>query len=207
MHVATFEKLVHEIDSNLRVRHVVAEELLADAQKTGAKDPGVVQRIQCAMIEASDTGAAVVVCTCSTIGGAAERTPTGGDFVAARIDRAMADRAVALGPDVLILAALESTLGPTTELIHESAQALQTQVNLQHRLVPGAWAHFLRGDREAYLRMVAEAVLAAGTSTNVIVLAQASMAPAASFLGWLGVEILSSPVSGVQRAVAQLRAK
>jgi hypothetical protein len=44
---------------------------------------------------------------------------------------------------------------------------------------------------------------AAGTC-DVVVLAQASMAPAAAMLADLGVEVLSSPELGVQDALAQL---
>ena len=73
------------------------------------------------MREAASDGAAVVACTCSTIGGIAERTATGGAFTAQRIDRAMAERAVRAGPRVLIAAALESTLEPTTALILSTA--------------------------------------------------------------------------------------
>ena len=205
VHVETFQTLVDELDPTLKVRHIVAEELLRDAQWLGVKDPGLVRRIQDAMLEAASTGAGLVVCTCSTIGGAAEQTPTGEAFRAARIDRAMADRAVALGPRILVAAALASTLGPTTDLIQESAAALQAEVEIEHLLINGAWAHFLAGDLEAYLREVTAAVTAAGSKSDVIVLAQASMAPAAKSLGDLGVEVLSSPLLGVHWAIAHLK--
>jgi hypothetical protein len=205
VHVETFGRLVKEFDPTLEIEHVVAEDLLAEAQRVGASDPSLVRRVQDAMVGAASNGAALVVCTCSTIGGAAERTPTGAGFAVARIDRAMADRAVALGPRVLLVAALESTLGPTAELINESAAALRVQVELEPLLVAGAWSHFLRGDRTAYVEAVAAAVRAAASKTNVVVLAQASMAPAVEFLSGLGAEVLASPVLGVRSALAYLR--
>jgi hypothetical protein len=205
VHVETFDRLVKGIDATLQVRHVVAEDLLTDAQRVEADDPDLVERVQAAMTDAASTGAATVVCTCSTIGGAAERTPAGGSFLAARIDRAMADRAVALGPRVLIVAALESTLAPTTELIHESAQRLGAKVNVRQVLVHEAWPHFLRGDREAFLQAVVAAVSSTSADADVIVLAQASMAPAAAALGDLGIEVLTSPDLGVRHAIAQLK--
>lgn len=205
VHVETFEGLVHAIDPTLEVEHVVAEDLLTEAQRVGANDPALIQRVQDAMANAASRGAAIVVCTCSTIGGAAERTPTNAGFVAARIDRAMANRAVELGPRILIVAALASTLGPTAELIHESAAVSRTAVELDQLLVPGAWSHFLRGDRQAYLEAVAAAVRTGAAAANVVVLAQASMAPALDLLGDLGIEVLASPVLGVRSAVAYLR--
>lgn len=207
VHVETFERLVKAADPAVQVEHIVAEDLLADAQKVGADDPALVERIRKAMAGAASNGASIVVCTCSTIGGVAERAPSGTDAAVARIDRAMADRAVALGPSILIVAALESTLQPTAQLVQESAAALGKKVQLEHLLVGDAWPHFLRGDRAAYVAKVVSAVRAVPRGANVIVLAQASMAPAADALKDLGVEVLASPALGVQSLLAHLRRK
>lgn len=204
VHVATFERLMKEAAPGIRVRHVVDEALLADAQKVGARDPALVARIEAAMRDAASTGAPVVVCTCSTIGGAAEHMQAGGGFAPARIDRAMADRAVSLGPRILVAAALESTIAPTLDLIHESATRLNAAVRLQTLFVPGAWARFLAGDTAGYVGEISASVRAAAADADVVVLAQASMAPAAAALGDLGVEVLSSPLLGVQRAIERL---
>lgn len=204
VHVDTFERLVKAIDSSVKVEHVVSEVLLADAQRDGADDPSLITRVHKTMTEAATTGASIVVCTCSTIGGAAERTPTDGHFTPVRIDRAMADRAVKLGPRILVVAALESTLGPTTKLLEESAISLGAMIEIEHLVAEGAWSHFLHGDRTAYIEAVASAVNAAAPhAANVIVLAQASMSAAAEALGNLDIEVLSSPSLGVQSVVAQ----
>lgn len=205
VHIDTFERLVKAADPGVRVEHVVAEQLLAEAQRVGAEDPGLVQRIQGAMAGAAVNGATMVVCTCSTIGGAAERTQ-GGGFRVARIDRAMADRAVELGPRVLVVAALESTLSPTGDLIRDSAARLGRRVEIENLLVAGAWTHFQHGNTGAYVEAVAAVVRAYPAGPNVVVLAQASMAPAAALLAGLGIEVLASPALGVQRALKALRA-
>lgn len=204
VHVETFARLVQAASPSVRVEHFVDEDLLADAQRVGADDPLLVKRIQAAMAGAASNGAAIVVCTCSTIGGPAERASSGTGFVTARIDRAMADRAVKLGPRILIVAALESTLAPTAQLIQESATRSRTEVELEHLLVPDAWSHFQRGDRVAYLEAVAAAVRAEPRPVDVIVLAQASMAPVAESLTDLGTEVLASPTLGVQSVLAYL---
>lgn len=205
VHVETFEELINAIQPGLKLDHFVEEELLADAQKMGADHPAIVTRVQQAMAKAASTGACIVVCTCSTIGGAAERTPANGLFLPIRIDRAMADEAVRSGPKILLVAALESTLGPTKKLLEESAIALGAGIEVENFLVEGAWAYFLRGDRTAYIETVLAAIRATATHTaDVIVLAQASMAPAAQLLNGLGIPILSSPDLGVRRVVAQL---
>lgn len=207
VHVETFERLMREEAPAVRTKHVVAVELLADAQAVGANDPALVARIHGAMIDAARDGSAIVVCTCSTIGGAAEHTPTEGRFRSMRVDRAMADRAVQCGPRVLLVAALESTLEPTTALLRASAAALGRDVSIQRLLVADAWQHFERGDRDAYVRSVATAVRRAAGAVDAVVLAQASMAPAADLLTDSKATVLSSPRLGVQAAVEALRGR
>lgn len=209
LHVPTFDALMAELAPDLRVRHVVDEDLLAQAMVVGTAHPGLIERIHGRMDEALATGARVVVCTCSTIGDVAERSPIDGRCVAARIDRAMADLAVTTGARVLIVAALESTLAPTRELIMGSARALGRQPQVECLLVPDAWAHFVAADTAAYIDCVVAAVTAAAAaapSPGIVVLAQASMAPAVPLLDAIGIHALSSPRLGVQRAIAQFHA-
>jgi hypothetical protein len=202
VHVPTFERLVRRIEPGLRVRHVVREELLADARVVGVDDAGLVSRVHEAMHEAASEGAKVVVCTCSTIGAIAERTPTGDAFRALRIDRAMADQAVRTGPRVLIAAALESTLAPTKALVLSAAQDAGIAVQPAVLFVEDAWPHFEAGDSVRYIETLASAIRAASAEADVVVLAQASMAPVADALANLGIDVLSSPAPGTAHAVA-----
>lgn len=206
VHVETFDRLVKALNTQVQLEHIVAEDLLAEAQRVGADDPVLVKRIQAVVAGAAANGAAIVVCTCSTIGGAAERTQPAADYAVARIDRAMADRAVELGPRILMVAALESTLEPTAQLIQESATAQQTDVELTQLLVPDAWEHFQRGDREAYIGAVVAAVRAQTRPVDVVVLAQASMSSAAEALIDMEFAVLASPALGVHRVLAYLNA-
>ena len=207
VHVPTFEGLVREIAPGLRVRHLVREDLLADARAvglTGVDDAGLAARVHQAMHEAAAGGATVVVCTCSTLGAIAERTPTGNAFKALRIDRAMADRAVRTGPRVLIVAALHSTLAPTTELVVSAARDAGVAVQPRQLLVEGAWARFQSGDSAGYVDTLARAIRQGASTADVVVLAQASMAPVANMLADLGIDVLSSPVPGVRHAAQQV---
>jgi hypothetical protein len=205
VHVETFERLVQEEAPGTTTRHAVAEELLRDAQATSADDPALVARVQRAMVEAAGDGAAVVVCTCSTLGAAAERMRAGERFVAMRVDRPMADRAVGSGSRLRIVAALASTLAPTQRLLLESAEALGRTVTIDSMLVTDAWRHFERGERDAYLACIAAAVRRAATDVDALILAQASMAEAGDDLANLGVPVISSPRLGVQAAIRAVR--
>ncbi|UVH60975.1 Asp/Glu/hydantoin racemase [Variovorax paradoxus] len=202
VHVPTFERLVDEMAPGLRVRHLVQADLLADARVVGTDDTGLIARVHHAMREAASSGAKVVVCTCSTIGAIAEQTPTGDAFKALRIDRAMADRAVRTGPRVLVVAAVESTLAPTKALILSAAENAGIAVQPSALLVEEAWPHFEAGDNARYVETLAHSIRAVAGGADVVVLAQASMAPAAALLADLGIDALSSPALGARHAVA-----
>jgi len=198
VHVETFTRITEQVRPGLRVRHVVAEQLLDDARRDGITEP-LAQRVRGAVSEAASSGARVVVCTCSTIGGLAEATA--GDFRAMRIDRAMADFAVRQGRRILVAAALESTLEPTLDLLRDSARACNADVRMTELLVKNAWTCFEQGDRESYIDAIATAILANRDGFDAVVLAQASMAPAAERCGDIGIPVLSSPRMGVEAAV------
>lgn len=198
VHVETFSKITEEVSPGLRVRHVVAAELLEQARKDGLTEK-LGQGVQAAVAEAASSGARVVVCTCSTVGGLAEASV--GEFRAMRIDRAMADFAVRQGQRILVVAALESTLGPTLDLLRDSARVVGAEIQMTPLLVERAWVFFERGDNEGYINAIASDIRAGADGFDVVVLAQASMAAAAERCGSIGIPVLSSPHLGVEAAV------
>jgi hypothetical protein len=201
VHVPTFTALLERLQPGAQATHIVDEDLLVRARADGANNAGVIQRVQAAVRAAASGGAQVVLCTCSTIGGTAEATPADGSFVPMRVDRAMADHAATLGPDVLVVAALESTLKPTADLIEDSAARLGLPVLIQTLFVTAAWPHFEAGRLAEYHQAIAASVRAAAPRSGVVVLAQASMALVAERLGDLGVPVLASPALGVAAAL------
>lgn len=202
VHVPTFQRLVEQADPSVTVQHTVAEDLLRDAQVVGAEDSALVERVRRAVVQAAGAHAKVVVCTCSTIGAAAESVPPSCGLTVLRIDRALGDQAVMSGARLLVVAALRSTLGPTEALMCECAQRAGRPVHIELLLVEDAWSFFLAGDRAAYLQSIAQSVRRAAGRADVVVLAQASMADAADLLQDLQVPVLSSPALGVARALA-----
>jgi Asp/Glu/hydantoin racemase len=95
-----------------------------------------------------------------------------------------------------VVATVASTLAPTRDLLREcSADA---DVELAPCL--DAWAFFEAGDLEGYRQAIAAHVRT--LDADVIVLAQASLVPAAELLADLPVPVLSSPRSAVDQAIA-----
>ena len=202
VHVATFDRLLAEIDPSVAARHIVDESLLDEARATGTITPALEQRIAAALRDASAPDGSVVLCTCSTIGGSAEAAGVGAGRVVLRVDRPMAERAVALGDRILVAAALASTLAPTRALILDAAHAAGKEIELRDLLCEPAWAFFERGDLAGYAQAIADELRAGARDADVIVLAQASMAAAAPLCADLGIPILSSPRLGLEAALA-----
>ncbi|MFH9861395.1 aspartate/glutamate racemase family protein [Streptomyces sp. NPDC017202] len=193
VHVPVFDALRDRAHPGLELRHFVDEDLLVRARERGPD--AVAADVRAVLARAVADGARAVLCTCSTLGAVAESAAPGVPVL--RVDRPMAAAAVAAGPRVVVLAALESTLGPTAELVTEEAARAGRPVAVRTLLVDGAWQRFEAGDTEGYVRLVAATADAVtGADADAVVLAQASMAPA-QHLTTTPVPVFSSPGPGL----------
>ncbi|MFJ2770309.1 arylsulfatase [Streptomyces sp. NPDC087300] len=198
-HVPVFDALRDAHRPALELRHYVDESLLERARQEGPD--AVAADVRAALERAVADGAGAVLCTCSTIGGVAEEVGEGGVPVL-RVDRPMAAEAVAAGPRIVVLATVESTLGPTVELVEEEARRAGRAAEVRPVLVAGAWELFGAGDTDGYVHSVAAAV-AEVRDADAIVLAQASMAVAQELVreqGGAHAPVLSSPAPGFSAA-------
>jgi hypothetical protein len=206
-HVATFEALAHALAPSIATRHAVRDDLLAAAMTQGPDAPAVRAGVEAAVRALLAGGAVVVLCTCSTLGATAERMDTPAGVTILRVDRPMAERAVEIGGRVAVVAALAATLAPTRALLHAAAARAGRAIEVTEVLCDDAWPRFERGDVSGYLDAVAVAARRAAAAADVVVLAQASMAPAAERLGACPAPVLSSPRLGVEAAVRAHRAR
>lgn len=201
-----FERLLHEARPGLETVHIVDETLLADAIAhdgvTDANRQAVAGRIH----EAAATGADAVLVTCSSIGEAVEEAAGEVGVPVVRVDVAMAERAVAAGRRIGVLATLRSTLRPTAALIRRTAAASGREVEIVEQLCDGAYAALRSGDRERHDALVRDGYEALRGRVDVVVLAQASMARILDALPdkERHAPVLSSPAGAVQRALAAL---
>ncbi len=213
-HVGAFADLFEEILPEAMLSHLVREDLLLRAQLAGKLPPDVATETAESLQELAGQGARVLLCTCSTLGPAVEAAAAEIAVPVLRVDRPMAEAAVAAGGRLLVVAALESTLAPTQALLRDAAADLGREVSLEVLSLPEAWEAFESGDRDDYLQQIADAVRsavgAAGTRNgtggfDAVVLAQASMAGAADRLADLGTPVLASPRLAVERAAELYR--
>ena len=200
VHVATFTRLLAEVEPGAIGHHVVDESLLADAQTLGIAHPPLVQRAETRLREAAE-GSDAVLCTCSTIGGIAESMSPRVGVPVLRVDRPLAAAAVVAGERVGIVSAVRSTVAPTRLLLEDEAARHRRRVILVDLPCPEAWAAFEAGDVDTYLGQIAAHVDAIAPTVDVVVLAQASMAGAAERCS-TQTPVLTSPRLGVLAVLA-----
>jgi hypothetical protein len=205
VHVATFEALSREHLPSASTVHRVDPDALELARRDGTA--GSLRAVVSAhLAELRDAGCSVILCTCSTLGAVAEEL-SGDGLDVIRIDRPMLRRAVTLGPQVGVLVALTSTVEPTSRVLAEEAAAAGTDITVEIRLAEDAWEAFLAGDAEAYHSRIAQAARALAGRCDVVVLAQASMEPAAALMTGLKTTVLTSPRSAVEAVAAVMRSR
>jgi aspartate/glutamate racemase len=181
---------------------VTAINYLDDRIVADLGDPDVAPSVPARIAElaqaAVDAGAEAILLTCSSISELAADTAERVGVPILRIDEAMADEAVATGDRIVVLATLATTCGPTTRLIQERAGLAGRAPSITSVVIDGAFEAVASGDRPTHDRLVAAAIERAAADADVVVLAQASMASAASAVD-VEVPVLTSLESGVRR--------
>jgi hypothetical protein len=200
VHVRLFTALLAEISPDDTAVHLVDESLLTDARRRHGVDDDLRRRMAGAVTALAAQDAVRVVCTCSTIGGPAEEVGRALGVDVIRVDRPMAERAVAAGPRIAVVAALESTLAPTGDLLRETAGRAGVPVTIVDAPCLDAWHHFEAGDHARYFATVATHLESVDGDVDVIVLAQASMAPVEKLVRLTSL-VLSSPRAAVTELV------
>jgi hypothetical protein len=204
VHRPTFDGLVGELGPGVETAVVVNEEALDVARRLGPDHDTVRALILEALAELDRAGAAIVVCTCSTIGHHAEEIGRQRGQHVVRVDRAMAEAAVTIGRRIAVVAALESTIAPTRALIEAVACAAGVDVEITMVVSEGAWERFEVGDHDGYLGAIDASCASVDGLVDVIVLAQASMAEAAA-RSTITTPVVASPRLAVEAAVSFVR--
>lgn len=167
---------------------------LADAERSGSVDA----RLEGLVRAAQSAGADAVMLTCSSISAYAAPLAERVGIPVLRIDEAMADKAVAQGERIAVIATLPTTLGPTLALIDERAALVGKTPEILSEVVEGAFAAVVGGDRATHDALVAAAIERLAAQADIVVLAQASMVSAAAAAS-VTVSVLTSLEPGITR--------
>lgn len=185
-HVKTF----NIVDDSLIKNTIACGELTADTSRRVVNYAG----------SAQDAGADFILFTCSSIGPAVETAATLCHVPVLRVDQPMADKAVQLGKRIGVVATLSTTLNPTCDLVNRRAVVAGKEIELVSRLCEGAFEALMSGDTATHDQKVGDVLKQLANETDVILLAQASMARVVDTLtdAERKVPILASPAIAME---------
>lgn len=207
--IPVFKSLADELVRDVDAFHVVDESLLRDIIREGRCPPGTARRLVGHVLAAEQAGAKVILVTCSSMGAAVEAARPLCSATVLRVDEPMAEAAIAAGRRIAVLATLPSTLAPTVALIESRAAAAGKTLELRRRLVDGAFTAVISGDGAKHDALVSSALREESAQSDVIVLAQASMARVVDALPaeQRRVPVLSSPRLAMQHLATLLSSR
>jgi Asp/Glu/hydantoin racemase len=203
-----FNELCARILPGVRVLHFVDESLIKNTIAAGRLEKATMRRLIDLVGSTFDAGCDATLVTCSSIGPAVDIAAQLHDEPVLRVDAPMAEKAVAQGRKVGVIATLSTTLAPTVDLVRRKAAESGRDVEVVEHLCEGAFEAVMAGDGATHDRIVGQALTEAMKGVDAIVLAQASMARVVSTLPpeAIPAPVFSSPELGVERARDVLRA-
>jgi len=197
-----FDKLGAELLPGVQLMHVLDEPLLERVRQRGQLAPEDSARLHTHVAVAEGTGADAVLVTCSTISPCVDDVRPAANIPVIKIDEAMVAEAVARGAKIGVVATNVTTLEPTRLLLEAQANAAAKVIEVKLVLVENALPALLNGDGATHDNLVSEAVLEMADQTDVVVLAQASMARVLNVIpeAERPAPILSSPHLALEQA-------
>jgi Asp/Glu/hydantoin racemase len=205
--VPVFQQLCSQYLPEVKVFNIVDDSLIKNVISCGELTPTNARRVVNYVGSAEVAGADFILVTCSSIGAAVEVAAELTNVPVLRVDQPMADQAVRTGKRIGVVATLSTTLQPTSDLVKRRAAVAGKEIELQTVLCEGAFDALMSGDAATHDAMVAKALRELSAKTDVIVLAQASMARVADGLAPEDkkVPILASPGIAIQHIASILK--
>ncbi len=189
-----FKKKLAEHYPKLESFHVVDESLLKDLIRADGLTPKIIRRVAMQAGLARDAGAQAILFTCSSTSPAVDVIRAMLDIPILKIDDPMAEKAIQLGKKIGIVCTASSTEVASKKLIEAHAAKQRKDVEVVVHLESEAFEAVMKGDKTRHDQLVSDAVKRFSEMTDVVLLAQASMAHLAPSLNEaLEVPVLASP--------------
>jgi Asp/Glu/hydantoin racemase len=174
--VPVFAQLCKEKLPGVDTFNIADDSLVKGIISAGSLTAQISRRVASYLESAELAGADYIMVTCSSIGPAVEAGAKLMGVPVLRVDQPMADKAVATGKKIGVIATLRTTMEPTADLISRRAEAAGKKIELTSRLCEGAFDALMSGDAAKHDTLVGGALKELSRQVDVIVLAQASMA-------------------------------
>lgn len=197
---AELKALCEEIMPEVAVYQIIDDSLIKEVNANGGPTCGVRRRMYQYYQQAASLGVDAILNQCSSVGEVADQIKPFVEVPVVKIDEAMAEKAVALGKRIAVVATVPTTVGPSVRLVQQKAREAGKEIEIETHLVKDAMMILIeRGDVETHNRMVLGEVEVAAETCDVVVLAQGSMTVLLPLLGHIKKPVLTSPRLGVER--------
>ncbi|WER47039.1 aspartate/glutamate racemase family protein [Cupriavidus sp. WKF15] len=191
--VDEFKRLMRAQLPDIDCFHILNESLLQDLLR-GSEPTLIHRRVVSQVHLAIDAGADLVVMTCSSTSPAIDIARQTANRPILKIDDPMAAEAVNCGPRIGLLCTATSTVAPSTSLLLAHAELQGRTVAIHPHVNADAYRALMAGDRATHDVLVHDAAVRLSQDVDVLVLAQASLAPLRdSLAAELDCPVLSSP--------------
>ena len=201
-----FGRLLRERIPGATIVNLLDDSILPELAANGGDLSAVEPRWRGYARVMSDRGVDLMLNACSSIGEICTRVQPDVPQTIVRVDSRMAREVVSRATRIGVVATLRTTLGPTSEIIAQTAEEMGRTITLDQRLVEGAYPALLAGDQVRHDDLVADAIAASAQANDVVVLAQASMARVLARLpAEQQAKVLTSPPFAVEDVAEQLK--
>lgn len=198
--IPVFQDLCKQYLPGVSTFNIVDDSLVKNIRERGKLTPAIAKRVADYVASAEDSGADYIMVTCSSIGEAVEAAAEKASVPVLRVDQPMVDMAVSMGRRIGVIATLQTTLEPTSDLVKRRAALAGKEIELTSKLCEGAFEALMGGDPGKHDALVADALRELSKQVEVILLAQASMARVVDTLAEADkvVPIVASPPTAVK---------
>jgi len=205
--IPVFQALCKEYLPGVNTFNIVDDSLVKNIRERGEVTPAIYKRVADYVASAEDSGADYVLVTCSSIGAAVEVAAENAKVPVLRVDQPMADMAVQSGYRIGVIATLQTTLQPTSDLVKRRAALIGKDVLLNSVVVDGAFEALMGGDAAKHDELVADALRKLSKDVDVVLLAQASMARVVDSLSEADktVPIIASPPNAIKYLASMIK--
>lgn len=176
------------------VWNILDDRLLKDAQEQSGITPGLEERMRRLIEHALAEGADGVLLTCSMYGSVAHAFPTPAVPILAPDDASFAAVVAGRYSRILVVASFETALVDAQQRLEQVLAEQGAGTEVLAAVAEGALNATTANDGDALLRSLLDACEGYRGKVDAVLLAQYSLAPAASALGEnLGMPVLSGP--------------
>ena len=180
--------------------NIIDDSLLDEVKKNGTLTPAILSRM-CQYVQIADKLAPDLIFNqCSSVGEAFDLAKQCTSRKTLKIDEAMAEKAVALGMKIGVIATVASTMLPSCNLVKTKAEEVGKKVEVREYLVDGALDILMKEKNvEKHNQLVLDQIQKAAEENDVVVLAQGSMTSLLPYLDGIAKPVLTSPRLAIER--------